>query len=166
MDSVNHKKEDSKMKRTSLFNAEAYWVAFSGVLLGFLAGCVSQEAILRTAPATTVQPVNLSSVINTKLREAEVSFTADGKTMYFNCQMRPGPAGNDICVSRLIGKPEDGRWTTPEIVAPGVISLTDTLEVEPLISADGKTLYFQSRNRPGGYGHGDIWYSENVDGVW
>jgi hypothetical protein len=111
-------------------------------------------------------PVNLGFVINTKLRQAEVSFTADGKTMYFNCQMRPGQPGNDICVSRLIGTFEGGRWSTPEIVAPGVISLTDKSEVEPLISADGKTLYFQSRNRTGGYGEGDIWYSENAGGTW
>jgi hypothetical protein len=115
-------------------------------------------------------PVNLGPVINTKLREAEPSFTADGKTMYFNCQVRPGPGGNDICVTRLNGTLEDGRWTTPEIVAPGVISLTDTFDVEPLISPDGKKLFFQSGmmgpSRPGGYGSGDIWYSENVDGVW
>jgi hypothetical protein len=45
--------------------------------------------------------VNFGSVINTKLREAEPSFTADGKTMYFNCQLRLDRAGNDICVSRL-----------------------------------------------------------------
>ncbi len=117
-------------------------------------------------PGPVMGPVNLGPVINTKLREAEPSFTADGKTMYFNCQMRPGPGGNDICVTRLIGTLEEGRWTTPEIVAPSVISLTDTMDVEPLISRDGKTLYFQSRNRPEGHGDADIWYSENVDGVW
>ncbi len=161
------------MKKRSLFAAKAYWILLAA-LAGLLAGCVSQEATLPAAPAAAmaappkamVQPVNLGPVINTKLRDVEPSFTADGKTMYFNCQMRPGPAGNDICVSRLIGTLENGRWTTPEIVAPGVISRTDTSEVEPLISADGKTLHFQSRNRPGGLGDRDIWYSENVDGVW
>src|SRR3990172_6543909 len=115
-------------------------------LAGLFAGCASQEATLPAAPATStaaslkpvVEPVNLGPVINTKLREAEPSFTADGKTMYFNCQMRPGRAGNDICVSRLVGTLEEGRWTTPEIVAPGVISLTDTWEAEPVISPDRK----------------------------
>ena len=134
------------MKRTSLFKA------LPGVLLGFLAGCASQEATAPVAPATKVQPVNLSSAVNTKLREAEASFTADGKTMYFNCQTRPGPAGNDICVSRLIGNLEDGKWTKPEVVAPGVISLADTMDVEPVISPDGKKLFFMSRNRAGGHG--------------
>ena len=148
------------MKRTSLFKA------LPGVLLGFLAGCASQEATAPVAPATKVQPVNLSAAVNSKLREAEASFTADGKTMYFNCQTRPGPAGNDICVSRLIGNLEDGKWTKPEVVAPGVISLADTMDVEPVISPDGKKLFFMSRNRAGGHGEGDIWYSENVNGVW
>ncbi len=70
--------------------------------------------------------MNLGPVINTELRQVEPSFTADGRTMYFNCQMRPGPGGNDICVTRLIGTLEEGRRTPPEIVASGVISLTDT----------------------------------------
>lgn len=162
------------MKRRSLLTAEAYWIVLPAVLLGLFAGCVSKEATLPAAPATAtaappkpvVQPVNLGSVINTKLREAEPSFTADGKTMYFNCQVRPGPTGNDICVSRLIGTLENGRWTTPEIVAPGVISLKETMDVEPVISPDGRKLYFMSIDRPGGYGGADVWYSENVGGVW
>jgi len=162
------------MKRISSFNSEAYWAACSAVLLGLLAGCVSQDATLAVAPTAVTparvipvaQPVNFGMAINTKLREAEVSFTPDGKTMYFNCQMRPGFAGNDICVSRLIGTFEEGRWTTPEIVAPGVISRTDGIEVEPVISADGKRLYFMSFNRAGGLGQGDIWYSDNVNGLW
>jgi len=116
--------------------------------------------------ARMTQPVNLGPVINTELRQVEPSFTADGRAMYFNCQMRPGPGGNDICVTRLIGTLEERRWTPPEIVASGVISLTDTFDVEPVISLDGKKLYFMSRDRPGGHGGADIWYSENVGGVW
>ena len=66
---------------------------------------------MEASPKPVVEPVNLGPVINTKLREAEPSFTADGKTMYFNCQMRPGPAGNDICASRLIGALEGEKGT-------------------------------------------------------
>lgn len=161
------------MKRRSLFVAKAYWMVLAA-LAGLLAGCVSQDATLPAAPAAAtaappkamVQPVNLGPVINAKLRQGEVSFTGDGKTMYFRCQVRPGRSANDICVSRLIGTFEEGRWTTPEIVAPGVISLPETGELEPMISPDGKTLFFMSVNRPGGYGGSDIWYSENVNGVW
>ena len=160
------------MKRRSLFMAETHWIVLAA-LSGLFAGCVSQEFAVSAATATStaapplmVQPVNLGSVINTNLREAEPSFAADGKAMYFNCQMRPGLDGNDICVSRLTGTVEKGSWTTPEVVAPGVISLSDKAEVEPLISPDGKKLYFMSFDRAGGLGQGDIWYSENVDGVW
>jgi hypothetical protein len=142
------------------------------VLLALLGGSSPKEGAETTMPAIAITPesatevVNLGPVINTKLRQAEPSFTADGKTMYFNCQVRPDRAGNDICVSSLIGTLEDGKWTPPEIVAPGVISLTETFDVEPLISPDGKKLFFVSHNRPGGYGQSDLWYSENIDGVW
>jgi hypothetical protein len=163
-----------KMKTTELIWRKYYWTIPATVLLASLAGpaFTKSEDPLTPAvntPVTTeplAQPVNFGSVINTKLRQAEPSFTADGKTMYFNCQVRPGRAGNDICVSRLIGTLEDGKWTTPEVVAPGVISLKETFDAEPLISPDGKKLFFVSNNRPGGYGESDLWYSENIDGVW
>ena len=120
------------------------------VLLAFLAGSGFKEGedppppALTTRPASepVAQPVNFGPLINTKLREAEPSFTADGKTMYFNCQVRPDRGGNDICVSRLVGTLEDGNWTTPEVVAPGVISLNSTADQEPLISPDGKRFFF------------------------
>jgi Tol biopolymer transport system component len=159
--------------RSSFLRGE-HWTVLAAVALALLAGCVSKEDAPPKAPATAtaappspvVQPVNLGSVINTKLREAEASFTGDGKTMYFNCQVRPDAGGNDICMSRLIGTLDEGHWTTPEIVAPGVISLTETAEVEPVISPDGKMLIFRSSHRPGAYGRANIWYSENVNGVW
>ena len=161
------------MDTKRLFQGQ-YWTLAAVALIALLAGSVSRGAAEPTTlpfakealPTQMVQPVNLGPVINTKLREAEPSFTADGKTMYFNCQLRPGRPGNDICVSRLIGSLENGRWTKPEVVAPGVISMKETREVEPLISPDGKKLYFMSVNRPGGHGMSDIWYSDNVEGVW
>lgn len=163
------------MKTKPFVWRERYWTVLAVMLLASFTGCVSQEAAqpstplalaTGTAPKPVVEPVNFGPVINTKLRQAEPSFTADGKTMYFNCQVRPDRAGNDICVSRLVGTLDDGNWTTPEVIAPGVISLNATADQEPLISPDGKRLFFLSINRPGGYGKSDIWYSENVDGVW
>jgi WD40-like Beta Propeller Repeat len=163
-----------KMKTKKLIWRQYYWTIPATVLLASLAGSGFTESEDPTTQAVTTwatpeplaQPVNFGPVINTKLREAEPSFTADGKTMYFNCQVRPDRAGNDICVSRLVGTLEDPKWTTPEVVAPGVISLNATADQEPLISPDGRRLFFLSINRPGGYGESDIWYSENVDGVW
>jgi hypothetical protein len=135
--------------------------------------------------------MNMGSRINTQFREAEPSFTADGRTVYFNCY------DTDICVSHLIGTWEEGKWTTPErLDAP--IS-TGYFEVEPFISATSDKLYFQS-NRPArrlhgnpllspfmtnsffivtylaeaklgvslfdGFGLGDVWVSYKVNGVW
>jgi hypothetical protein len=87
-------------------------------------------------PGKQTQPVNMGSVINTAHREAEPSFTADGRTMYFNCN------SGDICVSHLIGTWEEGNWTPPERL-PAPIS-TEYEEIEPVINAAGDRLYFTS----------------------
>ncbi|MQA89278.1 MAG: hypothetical protein GEU90_03440 [Gemmatimonas sp.] len=103
---------------------------------------------------------NLGPVINSAARDAEPTFSADGRTMYFNCFDRGERVGSDICVSTLA----EGEWTEPEIVGPP-ISTEEYLEVEPLLSPDGNRLYIMS-NRPGGLGGMDIWVSERVEGEW
>lgn len=115
-----------------------------------------------TTPATgaaQASPVNLGAVVNSGLRDAEPTFTADGATMYFNCFGRGGRGGNDICVTRRVS----GEWTEPEVVE--ALSTEEYTEVEPLLSPDGTRLYIMS-NRPGGLGNADIWVSELVDGEW
>jgi hypothetical protein len=103
------------------------------------------------------------NAVNTTNLEHEASFTQDGHTMYFNCTgRRAGDGGGDICVSRLIGNFEDGRWTKPEVV-PAIS--TQFREAEPKISRNGKRLFFQS-DRPGGFGGTDVYYSDLVDGAW
>lgn len=92
-----------------------------------------------------VSPVNLGAVINTAQREAEPSFTADGRTMVFNCY------SGDLCVSQLTGSWEEGSWTPPQRLAAPIS--TEYEEVEPLINAAGDKLYFMS-TRPGGRLHG------------
>jgi hypothetical protein len=79
--------------------------------------------------------------------------------MYFNCFDREGEKGSDICVSHLEGT----EWTEPSIVRE--VSTKDYLEVEPLLSPDGKQLFIMS-TRPGGKGGMDIWVSDLVDGNW
>ena len=86
------------------------------------------------------QAVNMGSTINTAFREAEPTFTADGRTMYFNCN------NGDICVSHLVGTWEEGSWTPPELV--GTPISTEYEEFEPVINATGDKLYFTSI-RPG-----------------
>lgn len=110
-------------------------------------------------PWHQIEPVNMGHIVNTEFRDSEPSFTADGKTMYFNCIDRVPGAGYDICVSYL----EDGKWTEPEIV--GYPINTEYHEVQPLISRDGNTMYVTS-NRLGGYGSCDIWVSHKVNSEW
>lgn len=138
----------------------------------------------------TSQAMNMASTINTAYREAEPSFTADGRTMYFNCR------NYDICVSHLLGTWEEGNWTAPEIVAAPIS--TEYEEVEPVINAAGDKLYFTSirpygyaLNVPflspfmdvfrvinllaigksaesifGGLGLSDVWVSYRINGIW
>ena len=168
-------------------------VPFVMLGLAFLAGRLNSPDALATQPPPGSQnlAVNMGSDINTQSREAEPSFTADGRSMYFNCN------DADICVSQLIGTWEEGNWTSPEQL--GAPINTGYFEVEPLISSDGNKLYFLS-NRPAGrlrgntllspfvtnsffiptylseaklgvgvldgFGLADVWVSTKVKGVW
>jgi hypothetical protein len=161
--------------------------------LAFLAAKSNSPAAITVQSTRGLQEMamNMGSSINTRFRDTEPTFTADGRTMYFNCY------NADICVSHLIGSWEKREWTPPErLEAP--IS-TGYFEVEPLINATGEKLYFQS-NRPAGHlkgnplispfvtstfyiinrsaetkldvdlldglGLGDVWVSYKVNGSW
>jgi WD40-like Beta Propeller Repeat len=149
---------------------------------------------MQAAPSSAVSPVaasvptlrNLGPVINTAQREAEPTFSADGRTMVFNCR------DYEICVSHTNGTWDEGTWTTPELL--GAPISTDYLEVEPWLGPAGDKLYFNS-NRPfargdslpglalyvnvvgrvggelgitplGGVGQDEIWVSYLTDGRW
>lgn len=165
------------------------------VMLGssFLAAKLNAPAALMTPSTSNVQKMatNMGASINTEFRESEPSFTADGRTMYFNCY------DADICVSHLVGTWENGTWSQPARI--GAPISTGYFEVEPLINAAGDKLYFQS-NRPrghlkgnwlrspfvtssfflpnylaetklgvslfDGFGMGDVWVSYKVNGIW
>lgn len=76
-----------------------------------------------------------------------------GKYLFFTSCERPGGLGN--CDIWFASKNETGfekpRNLGGKINTPGK-------DIQPSISADGRTLYFAS-NRKGGYGGLDIWYS-------
>lgn len=55
-------------------------------------------------------PQNLGSSLNTKGHEASPFIAADGKTLYFSTEGRPGLGGFDVFVSRNVG----GVWSEPE----------------------------------------------------
>jgi hypothetical protein len=147
-------------------------------------------AVDANAPPAQNQAVNMGAMINSASREAEPSFTADGRTMYYNCN------SGDICVSHLNGSWEAGNWTPPELL--GAPISTEYEEVEPIINSAGDKLYFTSNRPPGalkgvpflspymdllhlanamgagssrggwfgGLGLTDVWVSTRIDGAW
>jgi len=131
-------------------------------IIMFLPKSFCLMGLLATTPTfaqSTLLPLNLGAVINSDARDAEPTFTADGNTMYFNCFDREGKIGSDICVSRL----ENGEWKEPEIVK--AVSTDEHMEVEPLLSHDGRQLYIMS-TRAGGEGGMDFWVSDLLNGEW
>jgi hypothetical protein len=118
-------------------------IAAGGIALLSLGANVAMMAV----PSSAVSAVaasgptvrNLGSVINTAQREAEPTFSADGRTMVFNCR------DYQVCVSHLDGTWDEGTWTTPELL--GAPISTDYFEVEPWLGPAGDKLYFNS-NRP------------------
>jgi len=107
------------------------------------------------------KPYNLGQDINTKWRETQPSFGADGKTLYF-ISNRPGGMGDhDIYVSVL---KDDNTWSAPKNLGTTINSRGDEQSV--CIHPDGKTLYFSSSGRVGMGGY-DIYMSrKNEKGEW
>ncbi|MFH1718008.1 MAG: M56 family metallopeptidase, partial [Planctomycetota bacterium] len=94
-------------------------------------------------------PVNLGSPINTSDFDVQPSISADGMTLFFTSNR----SGNlDLWVTTRATIAE--QWGPPINLGSVVNSSAD--DVFPCISADGKTLYFNS-SRPGGVGSYDLW---------
>lgn len=90
----------------------------------------------------------MPSLVYRKDRPVEIYFTS----LRGDATGRDGFDGLNIYFSRF----RDGRWSPPEHL--NVIN-SDFNDRIPVVSTDGKQMYFAS-DRPGGYGGYDIWYSE------
>ncbi|MBT8265743.1 MAG: OmpA family protein [Bacteroidia bacterium] len=112
----------------------------------------------------------LGNRINTKYHEGIVSFSPDGKTMYFsresyfdNLYEKDTLTKNKISVLNLYRSTllSDG-WSE---VDPLPFNSNNYSVKNPSVSSDGKTLYFAS-NMPGGFGDFDIYKAAiNDDGT-
>ena len=111
----------------------------------------------------------LNSDINTKYHEGMVSFSKDGKTMYFsresfyeNLYEKDSLSNTKYSVLNLFrAAKSDGRWgdVKPLHFNSGSYSVKN-----PSVSKDGQTLYFAS-DMSGGYGKFDIYKATiNSDG--
>ena len=89
--------------------------------------------------------------------------TADG-TLYFGSERQAGnlgPAGtSDLWRARWLGD----RFAEPENLGPTIN--TAGQDIEPWISADGRTLVFASKGRTDSLGSYDLYVSHTCAGVW
>lgn len=101
-------------------------------------------------------PTALSGVASSNGNDDEESpfNTADGQELWFVSNRTGGLGGLDVYVAEKSGQ----GFANPTAVAS--INSTDD-EYDPVLSADGLTIYFSSK-RPGGVGGSDIWWSHRV----
>ncbi|MBD3258370.1 hypothetical protein GF377_08040 [candidate division GN15 bacterium] len=96
-------------------------------------------------------PVNLGDTINSLVRDYQVTFTADGDTMYFASE-RNLLIGVAIYRSHRNG----GSWSMPELVIQGIVG-------EPSLTADGRLMYFvHVLSDSAGNFDADVWYSQRT----
>ncbi|MGE0077245.1 MAG: OmpA family protein [Bacteroidales bacterium] len=107
------------------------------------------------------QPVKkFSNEITSKDWETFASFSVDGKHLLFTSNRKGGLGGLDIYIADLMPNGEWGNIKNLEIIN------TPYNEESPILSSDGKTLYFasQGHNTMGGF---DIFYSKLLpDNKW
>ncbi|MBN2131409.1 MAG: PD40 domain-containing protein [Sedimentisphaerales bacterium] len=109
-------------------------------------------------------PANLGAPVNSPYVELYPCLSADDLTLYFSDYYsgspRPGGlGGGDIWMTTRASR--DHPWTTPVNLGDPVN--IDNLDMSPTVSADGLTLVFTSRSRPGGIGSWDVWISTRAE---
>ncbi|HNU58359.1 MAG TPA: OmpA family protein [Aquaticitalea sp.] len=109
------------------------------------------------------EPVAMNKEINTQYHEGLVSFSPDGKTMYFSREsffekefVKDSLSKNKLGTIHLYKATQLGnKWDNVE-----ALNISKSYSVKnPSVSKDGKTLYFAS-DIPGGYGMFDIYKAE------
>lgn len=99
----------------------------------------------------------LDKNVNSLEWETFASFAPDGKTILFTSQRKGGYGGLDIYTTTLL---PSGECTSPVLLGNSVN--TPYNEESPILSRDGKILYFasQGHSNMGGF---DIFYSRKID---
>jgi len=104
---------------------------------------------------------NVFSTFGNKLTTG-ASVTEDGKTMFFSAIRADSYGKSDIYVIKLL---PNGQWSQPKNLGEAINTKED--EIYPMISPDGKTLYFSSQghNSMGDY---DIFvsYLNEITNEW
>jgi outer membrane protein OmpA-like peptidoglycan-associated protein len=97
-------------------------------------------------------PINLGPKINSNGDEATPFLAADGRTLYFATDGRPGYGYQDIFMSKRIGNGWT-NWTEPVNLGPEIN--TYAFEAYYTVPASGDYAYMVSSS-PGGYGEADL----------
>ena len=151
-----------------------HFLRASGTVLGAtIVPSVMSAGRARAADKELV-PKKLPFPPNDEFGSYEPTITPDGNTIYFarfavNGDKRVAGTTSDIFVTHRIRQtgpwPGPGSdWTAPERLPDTVNSVS--IDQEPRIMPDGKTLYFMSR-RSGGRGAADIWVTQmQPNGQW
>jgi len=105
-------------------------------------------------------PKALDTSINADIYQNHISISNDGKTIYFSSERKGGEGGLDLYKAE---KQADGKWA--EAVNLGDVINTKKDEGSPLISEDGKTLYFSSKGHKG-FGGYDIFKTTYNGTAW
>lgn len=106
------------------------------------------------------EPSGIGKPINSGAWEAQPSFSADSKALYFSSNRAGGLGGKDIWVSYLDAQL---KWSEPKNLGPNINTKYD--DQCPFIHADNQTLYFTSNGWPG-MGNGDIFVARKTDTGW
>ena len=105
----------------------------------------------------TVAPLP-TGINSTNINDGCITFSPDGKTMVFakgNTGKKKGAVDVDLYISRY----RNNVWSEPTMIN---INDPDWWDSAPAFSPDGRTLYFASNRKKGGYGGTDI-YSAQMD---
>ena len=86
-------------------------------------------------------------------QEQHPSIRFDGLEIFFFSDRPPSQGGVDVWSATR--RSVFDAWSTPTNLGPTVN--TASAEVQPYISSDGLTLFFQSPRPVGGFGSQDIW---------
>lgn len=106
-------------------------------------------------------PEAIGAPIDSKYWETHMTETFDGQERYFVSDRPDGEGGRDLY--RVVLLP-NGEWSMPATLGPHINTTGE--EESPVLSADGRMLYFASNGHPG-FGGFDLYRCERLlDGSW
>ena len=112
------------------------------------------------------EPEQLSHNLTSKFHDGPVSFSKNGKTIFYSSNHYDGKRRNTkkgVMKQQIYRARQNGNeWTEPE-----ELNFNDQQweEVHPSLSPDGRKLYFAS-DRPGGYGGMDLYVVNKIGKGW